>query len=146
MMAALQKEDKMRIKAATRKITERACKRRRKLRADKKSKKEEPVTYQAGIFGLSNQPEDINTVKRKGSRMIKRKIRTKLVSNSKKKMRNDDYTIDMTITAAITDTVTMEPETNVPSPQTVEVTFVDESQMIMFYLVVILAFLISLVH
>lgn len=59
MLQGVRKEDSLRIKVAAKKITEKARMRRRKLRAEKKSKKDDVVTYKAGSFGLSAEPEDI---------------------------------------------------------------------------------------
>jgi len=62
MLTALHKEDRIRIQHAAKKISERARVRRRKLRADKKSKTDDVVNYQTGSFGLSCQPEDLTVV------------------------------------------------------------------------------------
>ena len=72
-LTALRKVDSKRMDIAAKKILEIARKRRRKLRASKKSKKDDVVKYQAGSFGLSCEPEDITVNKPK---KLKRKLTT----------------------------------------------------------------------
>ena len=63
-MKALRLQDQSRIKAASKKVSEKYQKQRQKLRAQKKSKGDK-TAYQAGGFSLSSQPDDPVTKKRK---------------------------------------------------------------------------------
>ena len=63
-MKALRLQDKSRIKAASKKVSEKYQKQRQKLCAQKKSKGDK-TAYQAGGFSLSSQPDDPVKKKRK---------------------------------------------------------------------------------
>ena len=63
-MKALRLQDQSRIKAASKKVSEKYQRQRQKLRAQKKSKSDK-TAYQAGGFSLSSQPDDPVKKKRK---------------------------------------------------------------------------------
>ena len=71
MLSALRNADKIRIKKAAIKISEKARHARRKLRAKRKSKVTDKISYMAGGFGLSEDPEDFTSVKKSGARKRK---------------------------------------------------------------------------
>ena len=81
MLSALRKGDRSRVQLAAKKILERTRMRRRKLRAEKKSKKDDTVTYKAGSFGFSSQPEDLS-----GPSGKKRKTGEPTICNKRKKL------------------------------------------------------------
>ena len=64
-MKALRLQDQSRIKAASKKVSDKYQKQRQKLRAQKKSKGDK-TAYQAGGFSLSSQPDE--PVKKKGKK------------------------------------------------------------------------------
>ena len=85
MLTALRKADHVRVKKAARKITEKARHNRRKLQAKRKSKSKEKVTYMAGGFGLTNEPEDVTGVKKN------MKVMNNRVSITKRKTVDSDF-------------------------------------------------------
>ena len=71
MLSALRNTDKIRIKKAAIKISEKARHARRKSRAKRKSKVTDKISYMAGGFGLFEDPEDFTSVKKSGARKRK---------------------------------------------------------------------------
>ena len=120
MMLAMRKEDDKRVKNAARKIVEQARKRRRKLRSEKKSKKENIVTYQAGSFGLSSNPEDLTTLKPSNKTQHRVSKKRKLIDTAKLVEKTDNLP-DLPNETANSTQVTMP-----------EITFVDDKDIEFF--------------
>ena len=86
MLMALRKADSERVRKAAVKISVKACLCRRKLRAKKKCKPKSKVTYLAGGFGLSQEPEELLT-----THNIKRKS-----------VAQEEFNVDFTVETSIT--------------------------------------------
>ena len=86
MLMALRKADSERVRKAAVKISVKARLCRRKLRAEKKCKPKSKVTYLAGGFGLSQEPEELLT-----THNIKRKSVTQ-----------EEFNVDFTVETSIT--------------------------------------------
>ena len=71
MLSALRQADALRVQKAARKVSVKCRLQRRKLRAKKKSKGKEKITYMAGSFGLGATPEDISILKTKRKQACK---------------------------------------------------------------------------
>ena len=72
MLKALRKEDKERIMSAAHKVSSKYRKKRQEIRSKRKSKADK-LSYQAGAFGTSSEPEADGKGKGKGKKKQPRK-------------------------------------------------------------------------
>ena len=75
-------KEKIRIKNAAKKISDMYCFNRKKRRAKRKSKSDDKVTYMAGAFDLSKEPENISCI---SSKNLKQKSKSKTKKSLKHK-------------------------------------------------------------
>ena len=74
-LRALRQEDRARLYNATRKISEQYQKRRKRLKFQKKLKRDDNTTYKAGGFGVNTLPEEVvKTIEKNGAKNRKRKL------------------------------------------------------------------------
>ena len=85
MLLAIKKHNEKRVKKAAVKISVKYRERRRKLRAEKKSKIDKEVVYQAGSFGLSSMPDSIFTSTPKKAREDRKNGAKKSMGKDKEK-------------------------------------------------------------